>query len=373
MIDRSHGGNIWQYFKSSRSDITDFSVNINPLGMSERIKSIIINNIDKINYYPEPESKYLKDSLAKFHGLSSCNFLVGNGSIELIHLIPRALKSKVVLIPIPTFSEYEFAAKANKTACIFVKGAEKSNFKIDVSKLIQLIPKVDLVFLCNPNNPTGSGFLRQEILSLLKICKNHKVTLVIDEAFMDFAPGTDRMTTVSEVGKNKYLLVLRSLTKFFVLPGLRIGYLVGHKDTVYKLSRHTYPWNVNTLAQAIAEKVIEDKKYISQTKSIILKEKAYLCDNLNNIKRIKVYPSDANFFLCKLVLSSKRHRKDYPLGLKNSRIKNVMDLSKKLIRQGILIRNCCNFRGLNDRFFRIAVKKREENIKLISALKTILE
>lgn len=358
MVDRFHGGNIWQFPLSSRYDIVDFSVNVNPLGMSEEIKNTIISNIDKVNYYPEPESECFKNSLARFHGLSNCNFLVGNGSIELIHLIPRALKSKVVLIPIPSFSEYEFAAKVSNAKCIFVKSAEKNNFKIDVSKVIRLIPKVDLVFLCNPNNPTGSALTRQEILSLLKVCKKYKVGLMVDEVFIDFVLQGNKMGMTLESARNKNLLVLRSLTKFFVLPGLRIGYLVGHKDTIAKLSRHTYPWNVNTLAQVIAEKVIEDKKYINQTRSIILEEKEYLFDNLNTTRGIKVYPSDVNFFLCKL---------------KNARIKNVTELGKKLIAQRILIRNCRNFRGLNDRFFRIAVRKREKNIRLISALRTVLE
>jgi threonine-phosphate decarboxylase len=358
MVDRFHGGNIWQYPKSSRHSIVDFSVNINPLGMSEEIKSTIISNVDKVNCYPEPESKDLKDGLAGFHGLSCHNFLIGNGSIELIHLIPRALKAKVVLIPIPTFSEYEFAAKANNAACLFVKNTEKNNFKIDVSKLIQLIPKVDLVFLCNPNNPTGSALTHQEVLSLLKVCQTCNVTLVIDEVFMDFVHHGNEIAMILESAKNKNLLVLRSLTKFFVLPGLRVGYLIGHKGLIDKLSRHTYPWNVNTLAQAAAEKALEGKNYIYQTRNVVSKERPYLYDNLSDIRGIKVYPSDANFFLCKL---------------KDTAIKNAANLSKKLIGQGILIRNCSNFRGLSNRFFRIAVKKREENIRLISALRAVLE
>src|SRR3989338_2025850 len=352
MINRFHGGNIWRYPESSRYGIVDFSVNTNPLGISKKIKNTIVRNIDKIDYYPEPESEYLKDSLADLHGLRSHNFLIGNGSIELIHLIPRALKAKTVLIPVPTFSEYEFAAKANNVNCLFVKSAEENNFRIDISKVMPLIPKVDMVFLCNPNNPTGAALERQEILSLLKVCKNCGAILIIDEAFMDFITPRNKIAMCLESAGNKNLLVLKSLTKFFVLPGLRIGYLVGHKEIIDKLSRHTYPWNVNTLAQVIAEEAIKDKEYISRTKSSILEESVYLYDSLSGIRGMKVYPSDANFFLCKL---------------KETSIKNAAELSKKLIAQGGLVRNCDNFRGLNDRFFRVAVRKREENIKLITA------
>lgn len=358
MINRFHGGNIWRYPKSSRYGIVDFSVNTNPLGISKKIKNSIVRNIDKIDYYPEPESEYLKDRLADFHGLSSRNFLIGNGSIELIHLIPRALKAKAVLIPVPTFSEYEFAAKANNINCLFVQSAEENNFRIDISKVMPLIPKVGLVFLCNPNNPTGAALERHEILSLLKVCKNRGAILIIDEAFMDFIAPQNKITMCLESAGSKNLLVIKSLTKFFVLPGLRIGYLVGHKDTIDKLSRHTYPWNVNTLAQVIAEEAIKDKEYIGRTKSSILEESAYLYDILSSIRGMKVYPSDANFFLCKL---------------KEAAIKNAAELSKKLIAQGVLVRNCDNFRGLNDRFFRVAVKKREENIKLITSLRAVLK
>ncbi len=358
MINRLHGGNVWQYLESATRDIVDFSANINPLGISDKIKRNIIRNINEIARYPDPESKYLKKSLAGYHGLSSYNFLAGNGSNELIHLIPRALKAKTVLIPIPTFSEYEYAARANNADCLFVKSAGKDNFKIDISALICLVPKVDIVFLCNPNNPSGSALPRKEILSLLKACNRSDATLVVDEAFVDFADSKKDIAMAEESAGNKNLLVLRSLTKFFVLPGLRAGYVVGHKDTIKKLSRHIYPWNVNTLAQIVSAKVIRDKGYMRHTKRLITKEKAYLYDNLNKIRGVKAYPSDANFFLC---------------SLNDANIKNAGALTKKLIGRKILIRNCDNFRGLDEKFFRIAVKNREDNVKLISALKGVLE
>ncbi len=358
MINRLHGGNVWQYHKSSRRAIVDFSININPLGMSDKIKENIVRNIDEITYYPDPESKYLKKSLAGYHGLSSHNFLAGNGSNELIHLIPRALKAKTVLMPIPTFSEYEYAARANNANCLFVKSSEKDNFKTDIYELMRLVPKADIVFLCNPNNPSGFALPGKEILSLLKACKRYNATLVVDEAFVDFTASKDDIAMDEESVRSKNLLVLRSLTKFFVLPGLRTGYVIGHKDTIERLSRRAYPWNVNTLAQIVSAKVIEDKGYIQHTKRLIPKEKKYLYENLNKIRGIKAYPSDANFFLC---------------SLNDSKIKNAAGLAKKLMRQKILIRNCDNFRGLDKKFFRIAVKNREDNVKLISALKGVLE
>jgi len=167
----------------------------------------------------------------------------------------------------------------------------------------------------------------------------------------------DKVTMVKESAKTRNLLVLRSLTKIFVLPGLRIGYVSGHRETIAKLSRYSYPWNVNTLAQIITREAINDTKYIARTQRLIPKERSYLYANLNKLKGIKIYPSCANFLLCKL---------------EGAIIKKARDLNEKLIEKGILVRNCANFRGLNNRFFRIAVKNREANIKLISALQDIL-
>ncbi len=357
MLDRSHGGNIWQYPKDRQRGLTDFSVNTNPLGLSQKIKKSIARNIDKIDYYPDPESRDLKNRLAKLHGLSGDNFMIGNGSIELIHLIPRALKAKVVLIPVPTFSEYEFSAQANNLKCLYLKSNEVNNFKIDIALLARNIRRADLVFLCNPNNPTGTVLERHKILSLLKECKKCNATLVIDEAFIDFVNLKDKVTMVRESAKTENLLVLRSLTKIFVLPGLRIGYVSAHKKTITKLSRYSYPWNVNTLAQIITREAINDTKYIARTQSLIPRERNYLYANLNKLEGIKIYPSCANFLLCKL---------------EGAIIRNAKDLNEKLIEKGILVRNCTNFRGLNDKFFRITVKNQEANIRLISALRDIL-
>lgn len=359
-VNRIHGGNIRAYLEENSSleeKIIDFSANINPLGMPSKARKALIKNLDTLIHYPEPESKHLKESLASFHHIGYNNLLIGNGSIELIHLIPRALKAKNVLIVTPTFSEYEFAVKSNGARPIFVKAIEREDFKIDNLKVMKFIPEVDLVFLCNPNNPTGSCLPPGEILALLELCAKHKTILVLDEVFMDFVESGDEITMVSEATKNKSLLVLRSLTKFFALPGLRLGYLIGHGDLIGKISPFQYPWNVNSLAQVVGEGVIKDRGYIKKSKEYVLKEGRYLFANLKKIEGLKIYPPSSNFIFCKLG---------------NGKIRRAKKLSERLIKRGIIIRRCHNFRGLNDRFFRVAVRERDENIKLISALKDIL-
>lgn len=365
MINRIHGGNIWPYLSAvggsatggSNSKIADFSASINPLSLPPTVKGIVTRNIDKLSHYPDPESKGLKIALAKSYNLSTANLLIGNGSIELIYLILQALKPGKVLIPQPTFSEYEFASRINGARILSLRAKENEDFRIDLLRLKKLIPRAELVFLCNPNNPTGSLLPALEVLSLLNLCRKHKAILVVDEVFMDFVPAAKKQTLISEASKDKNLLVLKSLTKFFALAGLRLGYLIGHTKVIDRISGFRHPWNVNSLAQMAGEEALKDKKYIKETGEFMRKERAYLFDNLTRIEDLKVFPATANFFLCKL---------------ESARVRDAHDLSKKLIKQGILIRNCYNFRGLNNKFFRLAVRKRKENNRLLIALKEAL-
>lgn len=361
MIDRIHGGNIWPYLKAQehflRGKVIDFSVNINPLGLPPRVKETILKNIGTLLCYPDPDSKGLKSIISTFYDINQNNILVGNGSIELIHLIPRALKARNALIVGPTFSEYEFAVRSNGTRVFFAQAQEQDDFRIGLLKIKKSIPKADLIFLCNPNNPTGYLMPKNELLDIFYICKKYNTVLVIDEAFIDFLRNDEKITLVIEAAKYNRLLVIRSLTKFFALPGLRLGYLVGQRRIVEHLSKFQYPWNVNSLAQVIAGDVFKAAKYIKLSKNFIVREKDYLFENLSQIKGLKVYRPAANFVFCKL---------------ENCKIQDSIRLNNKLRKNGIIIRGCHNFRGLDDRFFRIAVRTRSENKRLIACLKKVL-
>ncbi|MBM3253758.1 MAG: threonine-phosphate decarboxylase [Candidatus Omnitrophica bacterium] len=360
MIDRIHGGNIDIFskrYKLPTKKVIDFSASINPLGFSPRVRIIIQRNIGRLVHYPDPESMLLKNALAKFHDIKSENLLVANGSIELIYLIPKALAAKRILIPVPSFSEYEFASRINGSNIFFIKLKEENNFRISINEMIKFIPKVNLVFVSNPNNPTSGLLSYDEILMLINECVRYKTMLVIDEVFIDFVSDSDKLTMIYRATKNKYLLIIRSLTKFFGLPGIRLGYFVGNPNLINTLSRHQYPWAVNSLAQATGMAVIQDYEYIKKSKEFIATEKAFLFERLKNLKNLSVYYPSANFILCKLE------------GQKNI---NAGRLADSLARQGIMIRDCSNFRGLDNRFFRIAVRKRKENLRLVSNLKEIL-
>lgn len=349
MIDRVHGGDV-------NRNVVDFSANINPLGLSPRTKAAVIKNINGVIHYPEPGSSDLKKALAAFHGVKQDNLTVGNGSIELIYLIPKALKAKKILIVTPTFSEYEFSARSNGAKIIFLKAEESENFRVSLNKLQKILPRVDLVFLGNPNNPTGSCLHAEELASLVKACARHKTALVIDEVFMDFVETCNKDSLLSAAPGNKYLFVLRSLTKFFALPGLRLGYAVGHRDLVRRISDIQYPWNINSLAQAAGKEALEDSGYMNYSREYIAGEREFLFSGLKDIKGLKAFRPSSNFILCKLDVCA---------------VKSAKVLNEKLIKKGLVVRDCGNFRGLNERFFRVAVRNRDENRRLITALKEV--
>lgn len=347
MIDRIHGGNCL------KRKIIDFSVNINPLGLPESVEDIISKNTDAALRYPEPSSERLKRKLATVHGAGPENIAVGNGSTEFIHLIPRALRIKKALIATPTFSEYEFALKSNDSIRAFFNTSEQDNFRIDCIEIAEFLPRSGAFFLCNPNNPTGSLLPSDEVFHLLRLCRKRGATLILDEAFIEFVKESGGAAVVSEAVKTESLVILRSLTKFFAMPGLRLGYAIGHKKIIEKITGLQYPWNVNRLAQLAGEKALADKDYMNRTWAFVAKEREHMLESLNNIKELKAYPSSANFILCKL---------------QNASIRSSKELTRRLLRKGIYIRDCSNFRGLDDRFFRVAVRKRDDNNQLIKCI-----
>ena len=351
MIDRIHGGNCL------KRNIIDFSVNTNPLGLPKGLPDIISKNTDCVLRYPDPSSERLKRKLAALHAVGPRNIVIGNGSIELIYLVPRALKIKKALIITPTFSEYEFAIKSNGSMPTFFSTSEEDGFKIDCGKLAERLPRCDALFLCNPNNPTGSMLYSDDVLYLSRLCRKHKSLLILDEAFIEFTEQTKSAAIISEAVKSRSLVILRSLTKFFAIPGLRLGYVIGHKNMIDKIVKLQYPWNVNGPAQLAGEKVLADKGYIDRTRLFVANERQYMFERLSSIKGLKAYQSSANFILCKL--------QDAP-------IHSSIELARRLLLKGIYIRACGNFRGLSNRFFRVSVKKRADNDRLINSIENVL-
>ncbi|MBI4680519.1 MAG: threonine-phosphate decarboxylase [Nitrospirae bacterium] len=357
--DNEHGGNIYRLAEElnmPESKVIDFSASVNPLGVSERVKAWIKKELRNLYNYPDLDAKKLRKKIAQYHDIEPETLLCGNGSTELIYLVPRAFKPEKVLIPSPTFSEYERACRMTsyKLQVTSYKLKKENNFDKNPDEFISsLVTRhsslpFDMAFLCNPNNPTGSLLRRESVLRIAEAAKKLKCLLIVDEAFIDFHPEE---SVIKDTHDNPYLIVLRSMTKFYALTGLRIGYGVFSSRLINKLKEFKEPWTVNTLAQKAAMAALGDNEYIGKTLRLIKSEKDFLKGSFRKIG-IEFLPSDANFYLLK--------------------IKDNTKVDLKLRGKGILVRDCSNFRGLDSTYIRVAVKSHKNNMRLMKELSRLL-
>ena len=343
-----HGGKIPS--KNSDHNIIDFSSNITPLGIPNSVKSIIKQNLDKVQFYPDPHSDTVIASLEKYTHLSKSNIIVGNGAIEILYNFCFAFISKTtkVLIHVPTFQEYETAVKLSNCKISYFNSL---NLSQNIDLFISKIPKNGCIFLCNPNNPTGELLSKKELLSVIIAAKKLKTIVFIDECFIELVPKSNE-SVLSYVKKYDNLFILRSLTKSFGLPGLRIGYACGSKEIIKILQKIKIPWSVNSLAQDAANVVIKNISHIKKSNLIIKKELKYLENAISILNGFECISSSTNFILIKTKYDSTK-------------------LQRKLLKSKILIRDCKNFRGLDNHYVRIAVKTHKDNTKLVAALEKI--
>jgi threonine-phosphate decarboxylase len=332
------------------SQIIDFSSNISPIGTPPSVKKTIKKNIDNVKDYPDLNSSEVISSLKKYTKLDKSNILVGNGAIEIIYNFCFAFLSKKtkVLIPIPTFQEYEAATKLNDCKISYFK---TMNLSENLDLFISKIPKNGCIFICNPNNPTGKLLQKNQLLEIIKKAKKLSTLVFVDECFIEMVPKSNE-SIISYVKKYDNLFVLRSLTKSFALPGIRIGYAVGSKQMIKILEKIKIPWSVNSLAQDAANIALKNKSHLIKSNSVIQKELNYLINKINELDGFHCNDSSTNFILINIKNDSKK-------------------LQKKLLEQKILIRDCKNFRGLNNHYIRIAVKSHKDNLKLVKALENL--
>ncbi len=332
------------------SDILDFSSNINPIGTSPLIRKTIQNQLNTIQIYPDPESTQLRKNLQNYTKIPYSQIVVGNGATEIIYNFCQAFLSNKtpVLIPIPTFGEYESAAKLNGAKVSFFK---TMNLEKDIDDFVSKLPNSGCIFICNPNNPTGN-LISKKILQKIIISANKKKTFVfIDECFIELVPDHDE-SIIKLIKKYDNLFILRSLTKSFALAGLRIGYGIGSKQMISILNKIKIPWNVSGLAQQAGVAALSHSFYLANAKKIIKKESIYLINRISKIKGFQCNATSTNFILIKTKMKSKT-------------------LQKKLLENKILIRDCSTIHGLNNNYIRIAVKTRKENEKLIKSLEML--
>ncbi|MZH02173.1 MAG: pyridoxal phosphate-dependent class II aminotransferase [Nitrospinae bacterium] len=350
-----HGGNpraISELTGTSLDQVIDFSASINPLSPPCGVSQLLIETPRLLREYPDPNCTLIKKNISQSTGIPSEWLRITNGSTEMIYLLPHLLgNSKEVAIIDPGFSEYEKAFRASGTQPNSIKLNADNGFQIKPSWLctqLEMIPDLGAVVLGNPASPTG--ILYRDILPFLQeYCENRNVVLIVDEAFIDFSSSDN--SAWSLLKKSKSLILIRSLTKFYSIPGLRVGYGVLHPEINKQLDSHQYPWSVNALAQAVGAEVVMDKFFQKRTRSWVSNERIFMFKALSSIKEIEVFPSNANFHLFRL-------RDDSPPG----------NLYQHLLSNSLLVRNCGNFNGLDESFFRISFRERTENQKLIDSI-----
>lgn len=328
--------------------LIDFSANINPLGPPKTLKNQWTSLYNTIQYYPDPKGRQLVKKIAEKENIKEGQILLGNGAAELISLIGRMLFGKKVLLIQPTFSEYEQVCKVNNCEVSYYI-VNDTDWMLNMEDLEASLKGVHAVFLCNPNNPTGIYYKKKELLSLLQACKRNNSLLILDEAFYDFVKGYEDM--VPELKHSPHLLILRSMTKMFSIPGIRLGYTIAAKEIIIKLASQQTHWSVNNIALHAGLFLLEEENFITDTLHYIETEKNKLRIFYEKLA-FKMTDSHANFYL-----------------LKDPTLDDQKAFFQFLLEEGIVARHTYNYPGLNGKWLRFAIKNEQENEHLQGVIK----
>lgn len=340
-----HGGDILTYKDLYEGEIIDFSSNINPLGPPKGLKEVINNGFEKLIAYPDIQYRELKAEIAEYLGCNNYEVIVGNGAVEIINNVISMFKRVVVFTP--CFSEYIKRAEILKKD--IVKLPLDKEFNINVNTLIKDLKGGDLVVLGNPNNPTGKRIDIKTLKHIHKVCLFKGAFLLLDEAFFEFCP--EDYDSISIFKNSKNVCIIRAATKFFGLPGIRLGYAFSNEDIVNKFENITPPWSVNAYADIAGRYIFRQHEYIKDSKEYIKRQREFMLSKLREIEDIEVYDTHTNFILIKLLKKTEN------------------EVFNSMISKGILIRKASSFEGLNNRYIRVAVKSEKQNEKLIQFLK----
>ncbi len=349
-----HGGDIRRLAAASGrrpEELLDFSASINPLGPPDYLRPLISRHLAELLHYPDPGAEELKAAAARRFGLDPEQVLVANGSTEIIHLLPRAIPVREAVIPAPSYLGYQEAMAAAGVLVRFLPLAEATGFALDWPGLAAMLTGGEMVFLGQPNNPTGRCFDPEALVPLL--VRFPDTMFVVDEAFIDFLDPAPSVLPL--LARFPNLVVLRSLTKFYAVPGLRLGLAFASREVAARIRGQQPPWSVNSLALALGAKVLDDDDFGRQTRALVGELRQGLAAGLARLAGLVVYPGEANYLLCRW--------QRLPQGLADGAA--VFDA---LLAQGIAIRQAGNFPGLDGSYFRVAVRSREENERLLAAV-----
>ena len=344
-----HGGDLEGAAEKTGLDVSellDFSANINPLGMPPGVRGAVMESLDQALSYPDPFCRKLRRALAEHTGQREEQILCGNGGADLIYRLVYALRPKKALVTAPAFAEYEEALVQTETEIRFHELGE--TFVVTEAFLEKLEPGLELVFLCNPNNPTGLLTERSLIEKLLGKAKKLDIRVCLDECFLEFVPGGEAYSAADLLDEFPNLVILKSFTKLYAMPGLRLGYVLSSDtELLERMQKAGQPWAVSEPAQAAGIAALKVCGFREQTVSFVEKERLFLKKGLEELG-FSVLNGQANY-LC-------------------FRAPADETLEERLLKEGILLRSCANYRGLGKDYYRAAVRSREENERLLAAL-----
>lgn len=340
-----------------KANIKPYASNVNPLGISPVYRDILSEKLDVISEYPDRGYTDLRKSLSGYTCASFENIIIGGGSTELLKLFITLVAPKKAMLIEPTYSEYKREIELMGGEVISYNLKEDENFILNVDDFLShLEPSIDLLILCNPNNPTSTTIKHHDLKEIYSYCNANNIFVMIDETYVEFVRDIDSVTSVPLADTYNNIAVIRGVSKFFSAPGLRLGYAVCSNNAMLeKIKTTNTPWGINSFA-AIAGPMFNDKNYISLTKSLIHTEQNLIYSALSSRKTIKVYRPEANFILIKLL------REDI----------TSADVFDYCMKKGLMIRDCSSFNGLGNKFIRFCFLKPEDDDQVVNAILDIV-
>ena len=353
-INSVHGADInsaAELYVLEADKIIDFSSNINPF-IVDSMDKIVAAGVGSLQKYPDIKYRRLRKNISDYLGVDDSQVIPGNGATEIIYLLMRNLRGRLAIIN-PTFSEYRKGAEIAGLSVVDFVMDWKKDFKLDLDEIYRRKDEFDSIFICNPNNPDGSV---REIKKLLEFAEKEGKLLIVDGTFIEFADSEKDRSLVNMVEKSKNLFIIRAVTKFFGIPGIRLGYgISSNRELLQKMYDEKEPWTINSFADSASDFIFKEEEYIRKSKEYFSKERVCMINEINKIDGIKAFNSDANFILVRF------------------ENRNVLDVKENLLkRAGLLIRDASNFIGLDSSFARVAIKNHEQNIVLVDAIRSVL-
>lgn len=341
-----HGGDIKTFAEQFGCEPLDYSANTNPLGISPAARNAIYQALDHADRYPDPYCRELRKALSATEGIDEYNIMCGNGAADLIFRLVMSIRPKKTLLPAPTFSEYEESLIQAGSEISYFALEEENGFTLTEDIISHITPEIDMLFICEPNNPTGRCSNPSTLKKIAERCIETNTVLVVDECFNGFLSNPEIQSLKYLINRMPNLIILKAFTKIYGMAGVRLGYLLCSDELLINhVSQMGQHWAVSSLAQAAGCAALDETDWLQNTKELIAQEKPRLVEGLQ-AAQCKVYESDANYLF---------FRAD-------------PDLNERLAKRGILIRDCSNYKGLGRGYFRIAVRTPEENNRFLCAL-----